>query len=146
MELGAHAVIDHREPLAEELKRSGEPPVSHVASLTQTDQHFAQIVECLAPQGKLALIDDPKSIDVGALKRKSLSLHWELIFTRSLFETADMQAQHRLLADVANLVDSGVIRTTVAEHFGRITAANLKRAHALIESGRARGKIVLEGF
>lgn len=146
MELGAHAVIDHRQPLAEELKRIGEPPVSHVASLTQTDEHFAQIVECLAPQSKLALIDDPKSIDVSALKRKSLSLHWELMFTRSLFETPDMQAQHRLLADVANLVDSGVIRTTVAEHFGRITAENLKRAHALIESGRARGKIVLEGF
>ena len=89
--LGAHEVIDHSRPLADELKRIGMPQVTHVASLTQTDRHFAQIVECLAPQGKLGLIDDPKAIDVGLLKRKSISLHWELMFTRSLFETADIR-------------------------------------------------------
>jgi NADPH:quinone reductase-like Zn-dependent oxidoreductase len=114
--------------------------------LTQTDAHFPQIVESLAPQGKFGLIDDPKPIDVNQLKRKSISLHWELMFTRSLFGTADMIAQHRLLSDTAELVDAGVIRTTFAEHFGRINATNLKRAHTLIESGKARGKIVLEGF
>lgn len=144
--LGAHHVIDHGKPLAAELRRIGIPQVTHVASLTQTDAHFAQIVEALAPQGKFALIDDPPPIDVNQLKRKSISLHWELMFTRSLFETADMIAQHRLLNEVAQLVDAGVLRTTFAEHFGRIDAGNLKRAHALLESGKARGKIVLEGF
>ncbi len=90
-ELGAHHVIDHRQPLSEELKRIGIDQVTHVASLTQTDQHFAQLVEALAPQGRLALIDDPEQpLDIMQLKRKSLSLHWELMFTRSLFETADM--------------------------------------------------------
>ena len=145
-QLGADLVIDHSQPLSEELKRAGIDSVTHVASLTQTDQHLDQLVEALAPQGKLALIDDPKSLDVTKLKRKSLSLHWELMFTRSLFQTADMGEQGKLLAEVSRLVDAGHIRTTLAEHFGTINANNLKRAHALIESNRAKGKIVLEGF
>lgn len=146
-ELGAHHVIDHRQPLSEELKRIGIDQVTHVASLTQTDQHFAQLVEALAPQGRLALIDDPEQpLDIMQLKRKSLSLHWELMFTRSLFETADMIEQHHLLDRVAELVDAGTLRTTLGEHFGSINAVNLRRAHALLESGTAKGKIVLEGF
>jgi len=146
-ELGAHHVIDHRQPLSEELKRIGINQVTHVASLTQTDQHFAQLVEALAPQGRLALIDDPEQpLDIMQLKRKSLSLHWELMFTRSLFETADMIEQHRLLDRVTELVDAGTLRTTLGEHFGSINATNLRRAHALLESGTAKGKIVLEGF
>ena len=146
MQLGAHHVIDHSRPLAAELARIGHPSVTHVASLTQTELHFAQIVECLTPQGKLAVIDDPKTLDINLLKRKSLSFHWELMFTRSLFETPDMQAQHRLLNEVAGLVDDGLIRTTLGENLGVINAANLKRAHAFVESGKTRGKIVLEGF
>jgi zinc-binding alcohol dehydrogenase family protein len=146
-ELGAHHVIDHRQPLSEELKRIGVSQVTHVASLTQTDQHLAQLVEALAPQGRLALIDDPEqALDIMQLKRKSLSLHWEMMFTRSLFETADMIEQHRLLKRVAELVDAGTLKTTLGEHFGSINAANLCRAHGLLESGTARGKIVLEGF
>ena len=147
LSLGAHHVIDHSKPLSAELKRIGIPLVSHVASLTQTDLHFTEIVESLAPQGKLGLIDDPTTpIEVSRLKRKSISLHWELMFTRPLFGTSDMIAQHQLLTEAAELVDAGVIRTTVGEHFGRINAENLKRAHALLESGKAKGKIVLEGF
>jgi zinc-binding alcohol dehydrogenase family protein len=146
-ELGAHHVIDHRQPLSEELQRIGINQVTHVASLTQTDQHFEQLVNALAPQGRLALIDDPSSpLDIMQLKGKSLSLHWELMFTRSLFETADMIEQHRLLERVAELVDAGTLKTTLGEHFGSINAANLRRAHRLLESGTARGKIVLEGF
>ncbi|MEK8081215.1 zinc-binding alcohol dehydrogenase family protein [Pseudomonas sp. XK-1] len=147
LQLGAHHVIDHRQPLSEELKRIGIDQVTHVASLTQTDQHFAQLVEALVPQGRLALIDDPEQpLDIMQLKRKSLSLHWELMFTRSLFETADMIEQHRLLQRVAELVDAGTLKTTLGEHFGSINAANLRRAHTLLESGTAKGKIVLEGF
>ncbi|MDH1729798.1 zinc-binding alcohol dehydrogenase family protein [Pseudomonas chengduensis] len=146
-DLGAHHVIDHSKPLSEELARIGIGQVTHVASLTQTDQHYAQLVECLAPQGRLALIDDPlQPLDVMQLKRKSLSLHWELMFTRSLYQTEDMIEQHRLLERVSDLVDAGVIKTTLGEHFGTINAANLRRAHALLESGKAKGKIVLEGF
>ena len=145
-ELGAHEVIDHNRPLADELTRIGAAPPHYVVSLNKTDLHFEQIVEVIAPQGKFALIDDPEPIDVRMLKRKSISLHWELMFTRSLFSTPDMIEQHRLLKEVARLVDEGVVRTTFNSHFGTICAANLKRAHALLESGRSCGKIVLEGF
>lgn len=144
--LGAHHVIDHGRPLTEGLKSIGIDDVTHIASLTHTDDHFPQIVEAVAPQGRVALIDDPEPIDVRLLKRKSVSLHWELMFTRSMFGTADMVAQQRLLDEVAALVDAGVLRTTAAEHFGVINAANLERAHTLLRSGKALGKIVLEGF
>ncbi len=145
-ELGADVIVDHAQPLSEALKRQGISAVTHVASLTQTDQHLDQLVEALSPQGKLALIDDPKALDITKLKRKSLSLHWEFMYTRSLFETGDMIEQHNLLNRVAELIDAGTLRTTVGEHFGTINAANLRRAHALLESGKAKGKIVLEGF
>ncbi|MFS2007557.1 zinc-binding alcohol dehydrogenase family protein [Duganella sp. CT11-25] len=145
-QLGAHHVIDHSKPLNEEIARLGLPPVTYVAALNQTDHHWTAIAELVAPQGKVALIDDPEAIDVRLLKRKSVSLHWEFMFTRSMFETADIQKQHQLLNDVARLVETGAVKTTLAERFGKINAANLKRAHALIESNRAKGKIVLEGF
>jgi zinc-binding alcohol dehydrogenase family protein len=146
LSLGAHEVVDHSADLAAELKRVDIGAVEYVFSTNATDRHWKAIVEAVAPQGAVGLIDDPEPVDVRALKQKSASLHWELMFTRSLFATPDMIEQHRLLEAVAHLVDQGRIRTTLAEHFGRIDANNLRRAHALIESGRARGKIVLEGF
>jgi zinc-binding alcohol dehydrogenase family protein len=145
-QLGAHHVIDHSKPLNQEIARLGLPPVTYVAALNQTDHHWAAISELVAPQGKVALIDDPAALDVRTLKRKSVSLHWEFMYTRSMFQTDDMQQQHQLLNDVARLVESGAVKTTLAERYGKINAANLKRAHALIESNRAKGKIVLEGF
>lgn len=146
LSLGAHEVIDHSRPLDEELRRIGAPNVELVVGLTQTEAHFPAVVEAIAPQGKFGLIDDPKVLDVSLLKRKSASLHWEFMFTRAVFETPDMIAQHRLLNDVSALVDDGVIRTTLGEEIGAITAANLRRAHEIVESGKARGKLVLTGF
>lgn len=143
---GAHHVIDHSAPIPHQLETQQLSPVDYVISLTHTDSYLEQIVEALRPQGKLALIDDPEQLDIMPLKRKSLSVHWELMFTRSLYHTDDMIKQHQLLERVARLVDEGVLKTTLGEHFGRISAENLKRAHALIESGKAKGKIVLEGF
>ena len=145
-ELGAHHVIDHSQPLAAEVARLGLGPITHVVSLNQTEQHFAQVAELIAPQGRFGLIDDPVTLDIKLLKRKSVSLHWEFMYTRSMFQTADMIAQHRLLSEMATLVDDGRLRSTVGEHFGTINAANLKRAHALLETNKARGKIILEGF
>ena len=145
-DLGVQDFVDHRQPLLPQLQALGLEGVERVASLTCTDEHFDQLVEVLTPQGRLALIDDPQALDIRALKRKSLSLHWEFMYTRSLFQTPDMIEQHRLLKRVAELVDAGRIRTTLAAHFGPVNAANLRRAHALLESGQSRGKIVLEGF
>ncbi|MDT3297298.1 MULTISPECIES: zinc-binding alcohol dehydrogenase family protein [Shewanella] len=145
--LGADAVIDHTKSLSGELANIGITDVTHVISLTQTDQHFDEIVQVLKPQGKLALIDDPKGpLDVMKLKRKSLSLHWELMFTRSLYQTEDMVAQHHLLNRLSALIDTGELQSTFGEHYGTINAQNLIKAHAQIESGKAIGKIVLEGF
>lgn len=145
-QLGAHHVIDHSMPMLEQLQAQGLDSVELVASLTHTQQHYEQYVECLAPQGKLALIDDFDTLDIIKLKPKSLSLHWEFMFTRSLHQTADMAEQGRLLQQVADLIDDGTLRSTLGEHFGPISAANLIRAHRLLESHQARGKIVLEGF
>ena len=146
LELGAHAVIDHSQPLAQALKDGGHGEVDYVAALTQTGQHYAQIIESLKPQGALGIIDDMPVLDAMKLKQKAISLHWELMFTRSMFGTPDMAEQGRLLAQVAALVDAGRLRTTVGAHFGAINAANLLKAHAFIESGKAQGKVVLEGF
>jgi len=144
-ELGAHHVIDHSKSLAEGIKRIGVAP-AFVFSTTNTDQHLAAIVELIAPQGRFALIDDPAAIDINPFKRKSVSVHWEFMFTRSMFQTADMDAQHRILSEVSRLIDRGELRTTLAETLTPISAANLKKAHALIEGGHAKGKIVLDGF
>lgn len=146
-ELGAHYVVDHSQPLIPQLQQLGITAVTHVASLTQTDLHYAELVQLLAPQGKLALIDDPANgIDIMPLKQKSISVHWEFMFTRSLFSTADMVVQQQILSDLSRLIEQGQVKTTFKQSFGKINAANLKQAHALLESGKAIGKIVLSGF
>jgi NADPH:quinone reductase len=145
-ELGAHHVVDHTRPLAAEVAALGLGTPGFVFSTTNTDRHLAGIVELVAPQGRFAVIDDPTAFDANPFKRKSVSVHWEFMFTRSMFETADVAEQGALLNEVARLVDAGTLRTTLAGSFGPVNATNLKRAHALIESGKARGKIVLEGF
>ena len=144
--IGADHVINHRNPLNEELKAIGFDNVPYIASLTNTDDHMPAIIEATAPQGKIALIDDPASFDIMPFKVKSVSVHWELMFTRSLFQTADMIEQHKLLAKVAEMVDAGQVKTTFAADFGTINAENLIKAHALLESGKSKGKIVLTGF
>ncbi|AUV46199.1 zinc-binding alcohol dehydrogenase family protein [Citrobacter freundii complex sp. CFNIH9] len=120
--LGAHHVIDHSRPLA------------------------PQIAELIAPQGRFGLIDDPKAFDIMVFKRKAVSIHHELMFTRSIYGTPDMNEQGEILDAMAALVDDGKIRTTLTRRLSPINAANLKTVHALIESGAAKGKIVLEGF
>jgi len=144
--LGADHVIDHTKPLPEQIEQLNIGQVTHVASLTHTDSYLESYVELLAPMGKIALIDDPKAIDISKLKQKSLSLHWEFMFTRSMFETKDMNKQHQLLNKVSELVDQGYIHTTMGQNLGVINAENLKTAHEFIESGKSIGKIVLQGF
>jgi zinc-binding alcohol dehydrogenase family protein len=146
LKLGAHHVIDHAKPLAEQLKALGHANVALIASLTGTDQHYPAVPDIIAPQGKFALIDDPKTLDALPLKRKAVSLHWEAMFVRPLFGTPDMIAQHRLLNEVSAMVDEGLIVTTMAKELTPINAANLREAHGLVESGRSIGKVVLQGW
>ncbi len=145
-DLGADHIINHRNPLFDELQKTGITEVDYAISLNNTDEHYAEIIKCLKPQGKLGLIDDPESLDAKALKTKCLSLHWEFMFTRSMFHTPDMIEQHRLLTDVANMIDEGEIKTTVAHNLGTITAEHVRSAHQMLENQQAHGKIVLEGW
>lgn len=145
-ELGADYVIDHTQDMQTQIEALNIGAVTHVASLNGTQNYFDAYVELLAPFGKIALIDDPASLDAVKMKRKSLSLHWEFMYTHSMFQTADMNKQHLLLNRVSDLVDLGYIQTTVNQNLGPINAKNLKMAHQTLESGQSIGKIVLEGF
>lgn len=142
--MGAHHVLDHTRPLAPQVAELGLGAPGCVFSTTHTESHIADAAELLAPQGRFGYIDDVAAIDPAAFKGKSLSLRFESMFTRPVFETADMVAQHQLLTEVAHLVDSGELRTTLAERMSPINAANLRRAHQLLEAGWTQGKIVLE--
>jgi len=145
--MGAQIVLDHRNPLSAELTRAGLEDITHAASLTHTDSHFPELVKMLRPEGRLALIDSPtQPLDVVSMKQKSLSLHWEFMFTRSLFRTENMARQGQILARVSELVDRGDIESTMTRHLGQITAENLREAFDIIQSGQSIGKIVLEGF
>lgn len=145
-ELGAHHIIDHHRPMAAQLRALDIAQVEYVAGLTATDRHLKDIAELMAPHGTLSLIDDPESFDINPLKRKAITVAWELMFTRPIYKTEDMIEQHRLLTEVAALVDAGVLRTTLTEHLTPFNVQNLKLAHAHVESGRAIGKTVLPGF
>lgn len=144
--LGADYVIDHTKPLQPQIEALDIGQVTHVASLNSTDSYFESYIELLAPFGKIALIDDPENLPVMKMKLKSLSLHIEFMFARSMFNAEDMNQQSHLLNRVSDLIDQGYIQTTIGKHLGAISADNLKVAHAELESGRSIGKIVLEGF
>jgi zinc-binding alcohol dehydrogenase family protein len=144
--MGAHHVIDHHKPIDDELARIGHPEVDYVAGLTASERYLPLFSKIVAPQGHVALIDDPKSLDIVPLKRKSITVAWELMFTRSMYKTADMVEQHKLLDEVSHLVDVGVLRTTLTRTLSPINAENLKAVHGIVESGTAIGKTVLEGF
>jgi zinc-binding alcohol dehydrogenase family protein len=144
--LGAHLVVDHNQDLISQVRASEPRLLTHVASLTHTDNHYLKLLELMTPQGRFGLIDDPMNLDIKAFKRKSISVHWEFMFTRSMFQTEDMARQAKILDRVADLIDAGVLVTTLTENLGAINASNLRKAHEKIESGMARGKIVLEGF
>lgn len=147
MECGAHHVVDHARPLAAQVAAIGDlPPVRWIFSTHTDGASWAEMARLVAPQGRIGLIDDPEPLDLRLVKFKSVSIHWEAMFTRPMFATADMIRQHEILDEVARLVDSGVLRATQTRNHGKIDAASLRRAHAALEAGRVVGKIVLEGF
>ncbi|MDF2419114.1 zinc-binding alcohol dehydrogenase family protein [Acinetobacter beijerinckii] len=145
-QLGADFVLDHRQTLAKQIKQLNLNAPKYVFSTTQTDQHLADIAELISPQGHFGLIDDPEQLDIKLFKSKSVSVHWEFMFTRSMYQTEDMIKQSELLNQVAQLVDDGQIKTTVNQVLSPINAENLITAHQQIESGSTKGKIVLHGF
>ncbi|KVG60559.1 NADPH:quinone reductase [Burkholderia territorii] len=145
--LGADDVVDHFGDLPAQLREIGHANVDYVLIFNDTDRHFPAAAEIIRPQGGICtIVENDKPIPVELLKAKSAAFHWEFMFTRAMFETPDMIEQHKILSEVARLVDGGTLRTTLGEQLGPINAANLRRAHQLLEAGRAIGKLVLSGF
>ena len=143
--MGADHVINHRNPLNEEMAALEIQP-RYVAALTQTDQHWGAIVDLIKPRGHIAMIDDPQNLDIASIKLKALTLTWEFMFARSMFQTDDMHVQHDLLNRVSELLDDGTLMSTGNHHAGSLSVENLVKAHTSQESGRTIGKIVLDGF
>ncbi len=145
--LGAQQVVDHSRPLADQIAAiPGLAPVSRIFSTHTDTAGWAQMAKIIAPQGRIGLIDDPEPLDLRLMKFKSVSIHWEAMFTRPMFATNDMQRQHDILNAVADLIDAGKLRATAATSYGRINAENLRRALAALEEGHVVGKITLSGF
>ena len=146
-ELGADEVIDHTRDLAAQLEALGRPEVEYILCCNSTDRHFPAFAPIIAPQGKIcAIVGTQKPVDLAPLMQKSVTFAWELMFTRPMFQTADMIVQHQILDEAATLVEAGTLKSTAATRLAPINAANLKKAHALLEDGHVVGKIVLEGF
>ncbi|AML50146.1 zinc-binding alcohol dehydrogenase family protein [Falsihalocynthiibacter arcticus] len=145
-ELGADHVVNHRQPMVEQVRALGFQHVDHIAIFNDM-RHWDTAVELIRPQGAIVTIDDTNlPMPMAGMKTKAASLHWELMFTRAMFETPDMIEQHKLLTYVSGEIDAGRIRTTVSEVLSPINAQNMRAAHKLIETGTAKGKIVVEGF
>jgi NADPH2:quinone reductase len=146
-ELGANLVIDHRKPLAPQLRERNIGEVDYVLCLTDYAPYFEQFAALLKPQGKLGLIvSNSAQVNLNALMQKSITICWELMFTRAMFNTEDIARQREILNEAAVLFESGELRHTMRQNFAPITAANLRRAHAYLESGTTIGKITLEAW
>lgn len=145
LQQGCHHVIDHSAPMAPQIRDLGLGPVDYVFALSQTPRHMVDIGQLIRPFGHLCVIDSA-DLDLAPIRQKSISLHLEYMFTRSLFHTPDMIEQHHLLAEVAQLVDAGQLRSTCTRTLSPICARTVREAHGLIESGSTAGKIVLEGW
>ncbi len=147
--LGADEIINHHEPFTEEFKRIGADEVDYILCFNSTERHIQNMADVIKPQGKICTIVETKNsqpVNISVFQRKSVAFMWELMFTRPLFQTPDMQAQHDLLNEAGRMLDEGLLQTTMTESNGPLTAENLRRAHGRLESGSMIGKLVLTGM
>ena len=147
--MGADYVVNYREDIQSQIKNLlGSEYVDHILCLNNTDGYFETMKQLVAPQGRIcSTVETTTRVDLGGiLRQKSATFVWELMFTRSLFQTRDVIAQHHILNTVADLVDRGKIRTTLKDLMSPINAENLRKAHKKLESGSTIGKIVISGF
>lgn len=145
-ELGADHVVNHREPMAEQVRELGFQHVDYIAIFNDM-RHWETAVELIRPQGAIVTIDNTDSpMPMAGMKTKAASLHWEFMFTRAMHQTPDMIEQHKLLTEIAKQIDAGNIRTTLNQVLSPINAENIREAHRLVETGKAKGKIVVEHF
>ena len=147
--LGADEIIDHHKPFGEEFKRIGAGEVDYILCFNSTEMHIQNMADVIKPQGRICAIvetKDSQPVNISLFQGKSVGFMWELMFTRSMFKTPDMQAQHDLLNEAGRLLDEGLLKTTMTENYGPLTAENLRKAHGKIESGSMIGKLVLSGM
>ncbi|GKQ37040.1 zinc-binding alcohol dehydrogenase family protein [Streptomyces sp. A012304] len=144
--MGAAHIVDHRRPLAPQVREVAPDGVDFVFGTTGTDQNLAAYADIVKPFGRIVAIDDFGPVEIGLLKSKSISFHWEFMFTRSLHQTADRAEQGRILDQISRLVDAGILTTTATTDLGKINAEHLRAAHRVLEAGKAIGKITMTGF
>jgi zinc-binding alcohol dehydrogenase family protein len=145
--LGAEHVIDHRKDMRPQIEALGRKHVDYIANFNDLDTHWAAMGDLIAPQGSMvAIVGNQKPMPMDAVRSKSATMCWELMFTRPRFKTPDMIEQHRLLNQVADWLDAGELRGTLKETLSPINAANLRKAHEKLESGTMIGKLVLKGW
>jgi zinc-binding alcohol dehydrogenase family protein len=147
--LGADEIINHHEPFAEEFKRIGAEEVEYILCFNSTELHIQNMADVIRPQGKICTIvetEDSRPVNISLFQAKSVGFMWELMFTRSMFKTPDMRAQHDLLNEAGRMLDEGHLKTTLTENYGPLNAENLRRAHGRVESGSMIGKLVLSGM
>jgi zinc-binding alcohol dehydrogenase family protein len=145
--LGADHVVDHRQPLPPQLAAIGHNEVNFIANFNNTDAYWVVMAESIKPQGRIvSIVENDHPVEIGLLKSKSASFGWVFMFTRAMFQTADMAEQGKILDRIAQLVDAGIIRTTLTETLSPISASNMRAAHAKSESGRTIGKVAISGW
>ena len=149
LKMGADEIINHYRPFREEFKRIGIDEVDYILCLNSTEKYIEDMAEVIRPQGRICSIiatKDGKPVDMNIFQGKSVGFMWELMYTRSKYQTPDMVEQHKLLNEVSRLLDEGLLVTTLTENYGALTPENLRRAHIKLESGTMIGKLVLKGF
>ncbi|MDU0203093.1 zinc-binding alcohol dehydrogenase family protein [Paenibacillus sp. MAH-36] len=145
--MGADHIINHYDAFVPQLNTLGLTDVNYIFCLNSTAEHWQNMADAIAPQGKIcSIVETSQTLNMNLLKNKSVTFAWEFMFTRAMFQTSDMIEQHNLLNDVAGLVDNGLLSSTVTQRLTPIDAANLRKAHAMLEEGHTIGKIVLEHF
>ncbi|MEU6389519.1 zinc-binding alcohol dehydrogenase family protein [Streptomyces sp. NPDC046939] len=144
--MGAAHLVDHRKPLAPQVREVAPDGIDFVFGTTATDSNLPAYADLVKPFGQIVAIDDFGSVEIGLLKSKSIAFHWEFMFTRSLHQTADQAEQGRILDQVARLTDAGILTTTATTDLGTVNAEHLREAHRILESGKAIGKITMTGF
>lgn len=145
--LGADLVLNHRYPLSEELKKNGFTQVPYILCLHDTDQYWEEMCKIIAPEGKIcSIVETKQPVNLGMLKDKSASFHWEFMFTKSKYQTENKISQHYILETIAQMYDEKELKSTQTTHLHPIHAENLKKARAMILTGRTIGKISLSSW
>ncbi|VDK14708.1 Zinc-type alcohol dehydrogenase-like protein [Oenococcus sicerae] len=144
MEHGADQTVNHRKDLIKEVRELGYKYVDYILELNDLDGHWDEMAELIKPSGRIASItENHRPINLRKLTQKRAKFAWEWMYTKSFYETPDMISQHQILDQVSELLDQGVIKSTLNEVLSPINVSNLKKAHKLVESNRMIGKIVV---